>query len=71
VRIRITKPPDPEEFAEFDVHLFRAGEVFDLSPQFATLLILAGNAEPVTSSAERSEAADSPSQWKKERKQFS
>lgn len=70
VRIRITRLPDPEEFAEFDVRMFRTGEVFEVPPHLATLLILAGNAEPVLSPSERAEAADTPSQRKKGRKQF-
>jgi hypothetical protein len=57
VRIRITKPPDRDEFAEFELKAFRVGEVFDVPPRLATLLILAGNAEPVPS-IERAEAAD-------------
>lgn len=69
MRIRITKSPDAEEFAEFDVRVFSAGEVFDVAPRLATLLILAGNAEPVISPSERAEAADMP--IRKERKQFS
>jgi hypothetical protein len=56
VRIRITKTPDRDEFAEFDLRAFRIGEVFDVPPRLATLLIIAGNAEPAA--PERAEAAD-------------
>jgi len=56
--IRITKPPDRNEFEEFDLSLYRVGETFDVPPRLATLLILAGNAEPAA--AVRSEAADKP-----------
>jgi hypothetical protein len=60
VRIRITKAPDPAEFAEFDLRAFRVGDVFEVPPHLATLLIIAGNAEPVPSVNERAVAADSP-----------
>ena len=58
MRIRITKAPDPVEFAEFDIRKFRPGEVFDMAPHLATLLIVAGNAEPVLNLSDRAEAAD-------------
>jgi hypothetical protein len=58
VRIRITKAPDPVEFAEFDVRKFLPGEVLDLTPHLATLLIVAGNAEPLINLSDRAEAAD-------------
>jgi hypothetical protein len=62
VRIRITKTPDPAEFAEFDVRRYRLGEVFDVAPHLATLLIVSGNAEPAWDLGERADAADrSPS----------
>ena len=60
MRIRITKTPDPAEFAEFDLRKFRPGEVLDVTPRLATLLIVAGNAEPVVNLSERADAADDP-----------
>jgi hypothetical protein len=71
LRIRITKPPDPSEFAEFNVRAFRAGETFDVPPHLGTLLIIAGNAEPVPAPAERAEAADESTRSKKGNTQFS
>jgi hypothetical protein len=61
VRIRITRLPWPADFEEFDVRWLRVGEVFDVAPRLATLLIVAGNAEPVVSFGDRAEAADSSS----------
>jgi hypothetical protein len=58
VRIRITKTPDPAEFADFDVRKFLPGEVFDVAPHFATLLIVAGSAEPLIGPWDRAEASD-------------
>jgi hypothetical protein len=71
VRIRITKTPDASEFAEFDVRAFRAGETFDVAPHLGTLLILAGNAEPVPSAGDRGTAPDRPPRSTKGRKQLS
>ena len=65
MRIRITRTPNAAEFAEFDVRAFRAGDTFDVSPHLGTLLILAGNAEPVPSVADRGEASDMPPRRKK------
>lgn len=67
VRIRITKTPDRDEFAEFDLRVFRVGEVFDVPPRLATLLIIAGNAEPAA--PERAEAADSLRRRKQRKRQ--
>jgi hypothetical protein len=58
VRIRITKTPDPAEFAEFDVRKFLPGEILDVAPHLATLMIVAGNAEPLMGPWERAEAVD-------------
>lgn len=58
MRIRIKKQPSPSEFAEFDVRSFRVGDTFDVPPRLATLLIIAGNAEPVIGTGARAEAAD-------------
>ena len=58
MRIRITRTPDAAEFVEFDVRRFHVGEVCDVTPQLATLLIVAGNAEPVLTPSVEWEAAD-------------
>ena len=60
MRVRITRLPDPAEFEEFDVRRLRVGEVFDLAPRLATVLIVAGDAEPLLG-LDRAEAADAPS----------
>jgi hypothetical protein len=57
VRIRITKSPDPVEFAEFDIRKCLPGEVLDIAPHLATLLIVAGNAEPLIASSGRADSA--------------
>lgn len=57
LRIRITGLPPPGEFDEFDLRRFRAGEVYDVPTQLASLLILAGYARPA-SGHPRAEAAD-------------
>ena len=71
MRIRITKTPDPAEFVEFDVRACQLGEIIDVSPHLGTLLILAGNAEPVPSPGERNQAADGAPRGSSRRKQFS
>lgn len=58
MRVRITRLPDPADFEEFDVRRLRVGEVFDLAPRLASVLIVAGTAEPVMGAAIRAEAAD-------------
>jgi hypothetical protein len=63
VRIRITKTPDPAEFAEFDLRSYRVGEVFEVPPRLATLLIIAGNAE--LAAPDRAEAAEFQRRGKK------
>jgi hypothetical protein len=64
VRIRITTRPDPDEFREFGIAHFRVGEVYDVSAQLASLLVIAGHAEPVVGAEERSEAADAAPRFK-------
>jgi len=59
VRIRIRTRPDADEFEEFGIQHFRVGDVYDVSPRLATLLIIAGHADPVINVDSRSEAADS------------
>lgn len=63
VRIRIKKKPSPSEFAEFDVKGFSVGDTFDVPSGLATLLILAGNAEPVVGRGKLAEAADTGFGW--------
>jgi hypothetical protein len=59
VRIRITSMPRPGDFDEFDLRRFRVGQLYEVPEQFASLLIIAGYAEPAGSPAIRIEAADS------------
>jgi hypothetical protein len=58
MRIRITSLPKPGDLEEFDLRRFSAGEVYDVPPQLASLLIVAGYAEMVASDPSRAEAAD-------------
>lgn len=58
-RVRITAPPKPSEFDEYDVRRFRVGEVYEVPARLASLLILGGYAESTGSTA-RAEAADRP-----------
>lgn len=58
-RIRITAPPKPREFDEYSVGHFEVGRIYEVSARLATLLILAGYAEPVNAAGdELAEAAD-------------
>lgn len=45
MRIRITATPDSDMFAEYDVHRFRVGDVYEVPIRLATLLIISGYAE--------------------------
>jgi hypothetical protein len=56
-RVRITAPPKPSEFDEYDVRRFRVGEIYEVPARLASLLILGGYAES-TGSTIRAEAAD-------------
>jgi hypothetical protein len=58
MRIRIKDLPRPGELEEFDLRRFRVGEVYDVPPQLASLLIVAGYAEAAARRAERVAAAD-------------
>ena len=58
MRIRITAAPDPEMFAEYDVHRFRVGDIYELPIRLATLLILAGYAQGASAATPAAEAAD-------------
>jgi hypothetical protein len=57
-RVRIIAPPKAKDFDEYDVRRFEVGEVYEVSARLATLLVLGGYAEHVTSGAVRAEAAD-------------
>jgi hypothetical protein len=58
LRIRIIALPGPGEFDEFDLKHFRVGNMYDVPPRLASLLVIAGYAEPASARAERAEAAD-------------
>jgi hypothetical protein len=58
MRIRFLSLPRDGDFDEFDLRRFRAGEVYDVSTQLASLLIIAGYAELVSHGHQIAEAAD-------------
>ena len=58
MRIRLRTRPDGDEFADFGIQHFRIGEIYDVSQQLGSLLIISGHADPVVGGSERSEAAD-------------
>ncbi|HKA02066.1 MAG TPA: hypothetical protein VKE70_36395 [Candidatus Solibacter sp.] len=58
LRIRIKGLPGPGAFEEFDLRRFRIGDTYDVTPQLATLLVVAGYAEIVAAPPRRAEAAD-------------
>ena len=58
MRIRINGLPKAGDLEEFDLRRFRVGEVYEVPPQLASLLIVAGYAEVVARRAERAVAAD-------------
>jgi hypothetical protein len=60
MRIRIKSLPIAGDLEEFDLRRFRVGEIYDIPPQLASLLIVAGYAEAVARRATRAEAADRP-----------
>jgi hypothetical protein len=47
VRVRITKPPSASDcdLEGFDVSRFQVGQVYDLGPRLAELLVVCGYAE--------------------------
>ena len=57
MRIRILTLPRGGDFEEFDLRRYRAGEVYDVSTQLASFLIIAGYAEAV-GGLPQAEAAD-------------
>jgi hypothetical protein len=46
VRIRIVKSPLGSEFIPFDVSRLRPGEVYEIGPRLAELLIVCGYGKP-------------------------
>jgi len=58
MRIRFIGLPRDGEFDEFDLRRFRIGEIYDVSTLLASLLIIAGYAEPVSHGHEIAQAAD-------------
>ena len=58
LRIRITSLPTDGEFDEFDLRRFRVGETYDVRTRLASLLIIAGYAQIISSPSMRAEAAD-------------
>jgi hypothetical protein len=56
LRIRIKGLPRPGAFDEFDLRRFRVGETYDVMPQLATLLMVAGYAEFIAAPALLAEA---------------
>ena len=59
MRIRLVAFPKPGELDEFDLRLYRVGGVYDLPAHFASVLLISGCAEPVSSLLRRDTAADS------------
>jgi hypothetical protein len=57
VRLRILKSLDPWRFEPFDVRYFEPGQVYEIGPRLAELLILEGCAEV---EQVRDRAADHP-----------
>jgi hypothetical protein len=45
VRIRLITLPRPGELDEFDFRRFRVGEIYDLPPHFASILLISRYAE--------------------------
>ena len=57
-RVRIIAPPRAKDFDEYDVRRFEVGEVYEVSSRLASLLVLGGYAEHLTSGVARAEAAE-------------
>jgi hypothetical protein len=57
-RVRIIAPPKAKDFDEYDMRRFEVGQVYEVSARLASLLVLGGYAEHVTSGVVRAEAAD-------------
>ena len=57
MRLRLTALPKPGELDEFDLRRFRVGEVYDLTPQLGSILLISGYAE-LEPPLQRERAAD-------------
>ena len=57
MRIRLIALPKRGELEEFDLHLYRLGEAYDLPPQLASVLLIGGYAE-LAPALRRDTAAD-------------
>ena len=64
MQIRIKTLPNDKEFEDYDLTRFRVGEVYEVSPRLASLLVVAGNAETVPIRGLQAEAADWPRKGK-------
>ena len=64
MQIRIKTLPNAKEFEEYDLTRFRVGEVYEVSPRLASLLVVAGHAETVPMRGQKAEAADWPRKGK-------
>jgi hypothetical protein len=58
LQIRFNSLPDHGELDEFDLRRFRIGEIYDVPVRLASLLIIAGYAEMVSSPSTQADAAD-------------
>ena len=58
LRIRLLAIPESGEIDEFHLEHYHVGQVYTVPSRLASLLILAGYAEPVESHSSRAEAAD-------------
>jgi hypothetical protein len=47
MRVRISSLPAAGEFEEYDLTRFSIGQVYDVTAQLASLLIIAGYADPM------------------------
>jgi len=64
LRVRIRALPPHGQFEEFDLKRYRPGDVYEITSQLASLLIIAGYAELAPPAQPRATAADSP-RWTK------
>ena len=48
MRVRMTALPRRGELDEFDLHRLHVGDVYDLPPRLASILLIGGYAEPAT-----------------------
>jgi hypothetical protein len=65
--IRIKALPNNKELEEYDLRRFQIGERYDVQAQLASVLIIGGYAEPLTTSTlpGRESAADSGARQKR------